>query len=270
MAHLPNSENEPSSKLLNEKEENPSLQDGIEFVFLTLFPEVFPGVFKSSLLGKAQEKGLISIHLKNIRDFAQDKHHKVDDTPYGGGEGMLLKADVLCAAWDSVVSAKSTSSFQKKTMTLLLSPQGEVFTQEIAKELASYSQLVFVCGHYEGVDERFIDLCVDREISIGDYVLTGGELPALVVADTVARLVPGVIGNQRSVTQDSFENGLLKYPQYTRPRELRGLKVPEVLLTGDHGAIRQWREDQMCIRTQKKRPDLWEKYRTRLKLRSSS
>jgi tRNA (guanine37-N1)-methyltransferase len=223
----------------------------IEFHYLTLFAELFSPVLESSLLGKAQKRGLVSYQVTQIRDFATDKHHTVDDTPYGGGEGMLLKADVLYEAWRSIMPRR-----QKNTLTLLMSPQGELLTQELAKELAGYRKLVLVCGHYEGVDERFINLCVDREISIGDYVLTGGELPALVVSDVVTRLVPGVLGNVRSLTEESLEQGLLKYPQYTRPRVFKGLQTPEILLSGDHKAIRKWRETQMLERTAKKRPDL--------------
>jgi tRNA (guanine37-N1)-methyltransferase len=220
---------------------------------------LFSGPLSTSLLGKAEKKGLVSYQFTQIRDFAQDKHRTVDDTPFGGGEGMLLKADVLSEAWRSIPKAP-------KTATILLSPQGEVFNQELAKELATYSQLILVCGHYEGVDERFIDLCVDREVSIGDYVLTGGELPALVMADVITRLIPGVVGNDRSVSQDSLENGLLKYPQYTRPRVFEGRTVPEVLLSGDHPAIEKWRQSQMEERTQSKRPDLWSRYQNQKKV----
>ena len=245
----------------------------IEFHFLTLFPEVFPPVLGSSLLGKAQKKSLVSYHLTQIRDFAKDKHHTVDGTPYGGGEGMLMKPEVLYAAWRSVVpemgeegdegasqSGGVESQHPKPVRTILLSPQGQVFDQALARELAGCSKLVLICGHYEGVDQRFIDLCVDHEISIGDYVLTGGELPALVLADTITRLIPGVVGNERSISQDSLENGLLKYPQYTRPRQFQGLSVPDVLLSGDHGAIQEWREHQMRKCTRVKRPDLWAKF----------
>lgn len=236
---------------------------------------MFPGVLDSSLIGKARKKGLVSYDLVQIRDFAQDKHKTVDDTPYGGGEGMVLRADVLFHAWKSVVSTILAQSCthspdallldrnhlkKQGVTTVLLSPQGKVFNQSLAKELAGYSHLILICGHYEGVDERFIDLCVDREISIGDYVLTGGELPALVLADTVTRLVPGVVGNERSLTEESLETGLLKYPQYTRPREFQGLSVPEILMKGDHGAIRRWREEAMEERTREKRPDLWKAY----------
>lgn len=228
--------------------------------FLTLFPEIFPSVLSASLLGKAQDRGLVSFEVIQIRDFATDKHRTVDDTPYGGGEGMLLKADILHAAWESALKKGPADAFPSRKRTILLSPQGKHFTQSKAKELAQYEHLIFVCGHYEGVDERFIDLCVDEEISIGDYVLTGGELPALVLADAITRLLPGVVGNERSVTQDSLENGLLKYPQYTRPREFRGLEVPLILLSGNHVGIEAWRFEQMKERTARKRPDLWSRY----------
>jgi tRNA (guanine37-N1)-methyltransferase len=194
-----------------------------------------------------------------MRDFAIDKHRTVDDCPFGGGEGMLLKPDVLYSAWKSVKHKylESAEGNSQKSATILLSPQGSLFNQKMARE---FSQLILVCGHYEGVDERFIDLCVDREVSIGDYVLTGGELPALVMADAITRLVPGVVGNERSVSQDSLESNLLKYPQYTRPREFEGRTVPDVLLSGDHQAIQEWRQSQMRKRTQVKRPDLWEQF----------
>lgn len=230
----------------------------MEIHFLTLFPELFKPVLESSLLGKAQQKSLVSYRLWQIRDFALDRHRTVDDTPYGGGEGMLLKVDVLYAAWQTATGLDSKGQ-DPAVRTVLLSPQGPLFSQTVAKQYLSYNKLILVCGHYEGVDERFIDLCVDEEVSIGDYVLTGGELPALVIADTVTRLLPGTVGNDRSLTEDSLENGLLKYPQYTRPREFQGLSVPEILLSGDHGAIHSWREERMLERTQKKRPDLWGK-----------
>jgi tRNA (guanine37-N1)-methyltransferase len=223
-----------------------------------------------SLLGKAKTKGLVSFQTIQIRDFATDKHRTVDDTPYGGGEGMLMKADVLHAAWKHAMDlcAAETAGLENppRPTTLLLSPQGRMLDQPMAKELVSRRQLILVCGHYEGVDERFIELCVDQEVSIGDYVLTGGELPAMVMADVIARLIPGVVGNERSVEQDSLENDLLKYPQYTRPREFQGLKVPDVLCSGDHGAIDAWRKAQMRERTARKRPDLLAAGRIRAKL----
>jgi tRNA (guanine37-N1)-methyltransferase len=259
MERLPSYEDGRSLKSLSESARpKKSTRPRLECHFLTLFPEVFQGIFNSSLLFKAQKKGLISFQVTQIRDFATDKHRKVDDTPYGGGEGMLLKPDVLYRAWQSIIPRKASLQAKRKTATVLLSPQGQVFNQKMAHELASYSKLVFVCGHYEGVDERFIDHCVDREISIGNYILTGGELAAAVIADTISRLIPGVIGNERSLTQESLEQGLLKYPQFTRPATFQGRDVPSVLLEGNHQAIQTWRDEQRRERTQRKRPDLWE------------
>ncbi|OFZ00434.1 MAG: tRNA (guanosine(37)-N1)-methyltransferase TrmD [Bdellovibrionales bacterium GWC1_52_8] len=232
--------------------------------FLTLFPGVFEPIFGSSLLGKAREKGLVSFDLIQIRDFAKDKHRTVDDTPYGGGEGMLMKVDVLHAAWsEAQASIAQQRGDSAKVLTIFLSPQGPLFNQPMAHEFKTYTDLIFVCGHYEGVDERFIELCVDREVSIGDYVLTGGELPAMVMADTIVRLLPGVVGNDRSLTEDSLERGLLKYPQYTRPREFQGREAPGVLLGGDHKQIAEWRSQQMLERTQRKRPDLWRAWKAK-------
>ena len=225
----------------------------LQFHFLTLFPEILEPALGASLLGKAVQKKAVCYDLVQIRDFASDKHKTVDDTPYGGGEGMVLRADVLYGAWKSVAPAKRDP---KQALTILLSPQGRVLTQAVARELASVQTLILVCGHYEGVDERFIEECVDLELSIGDYVLTGGEVPALVVADCVTRLLPGVVKNPRSLTEDSLEGGLLKYPQYTKPRDFRGREVPEVLLSGDHGAVREWRDGARRARTKKRRPDL--------------
>lgn len=232
----------------------------IEFCFLTLFPEMLSGVLQSSLLAKAQDKGLVSYRSVQIRDFARDRHRTVDDTPYGGGEGMLMKADVLYSAWLSASTEMGFTQGQEGCATLLLSPQGKLFDQEMAHELSHFSKLILVSGHYEGVDERFIEKCVDREVSIGNYVLTGGELPSLVLADSISRLVPGVVGNERSIREESLEKGLLKYPQYTKPREFEGLSVPSVLMEGNHGAIQSWRENQMKERTRTKRPELWDAY----------
>ncbi|MEK6704759.1 MAG: tRNA (guanosine(37)-N1)-methyltransferase TrmD [Bdellovibrionota bacterium] len=228
---------------------------GRSFYFLTLFPELLKPVLEVSLLGKAQDKGLVSFNPVQIRDFSKDKHKTVDDTPFGGGEGMVMRADVLYAAWQHARALATNEGGAVRTV--MLSPQGKLLTQDLAKELLNFSSLILVCGHYEGVDERFIETCVDMEISIGDYVLTGGELPALVLADAVCRLIPGVVGNERSLSEESLEGGLLKYPQYTRPREFNGLTVPDVLLSGDHAKIAAWRKQQMLERTRSKRPDLF-------------
>lgn len=240
-------------------------RSGLDLHFLTLFPELFAPVLGAGLLGKAAGKGLFSYNTIQIRDFARDRYRTVDDTPYGGGEGMLLKADVLFEAWKSAMGgdrdAASTDGPAGEVCTIYLSPQGELFNQDMAKELSRYRKLILVCGHYEGVDERFIERCVDREVSIGDYVLTGGELPALVMADAIVRLLPGVVGNEDSISKDSLEEGgLLKYPQYTRPRDFQGSEVPEVLLSGNHQQIAAWRRRQMEERTARKRPDLWGRY----------
>lgn len=215
---------------------------------------------KASLLGKAQSKGLVSYYPIQIRKFAIGKHKIVDDSPYGGGEGMLMRGDVLYSAWHSIISQNEVENTSARSLTVFLSPQGELFNQEIAKELSQYDQLILVCGHYEGVDQRFIDLCVDREISIGNYVLTGGELPALVLAEAITRLVPGVIGNENSIQQESLEKGLLKYPQYTRPQEFQNLRVPKILLSGNHEEIQKWRFEKMKDVTLMKRPDLWQQF----------
>jgi len=222
--------------------------------YLSLFPEVIRSGLGHSLVGKAQESGKIELSYVQIRDFSKDKHRSVDDVVYGGGAGMLLKPDVMFEAWKSIASDQAPH-------TILLSPQGRCLTQERAKALTTeHEHLIFVCGHYEGVDERFIDLCVDEEMSIGDYVLTGGEFAAMVASDVIIRLLPGVVGNEESVTGDSLENGLLKAPQFTRPREFQGLVVPEVLLNGNHALIEQWRMRESIERTRKKRPDLYEKW----------
>lgn len=249
----PNSENGQSSKSSSESDGSKPDRFQIRFHFLTLFPEIFEPILGSSLLGKARKKGLASYEAIQIRDFSTDKHRTVDDTPYGGGEGMILKVDVLYAAWQSAVAKCAPGS---KPKTILLSPQGPKLDQEMARELALEKDLILVCGHYEGVDERFIDLCVDQEVSIGDYVLTGGEIPAMVMTDVITRLVPGVVGNEQSISRDSLENNLLKYPQFTRPKEFQGLSVPEVLMGGDHKAIARWRDEQTRERTARKRPDL--------------
>jgi tRNA (guanine37-N1)-methyltransferase len=248
---------------LSSNSRNPELSSAPEreICFLSLFPEVFPPILGASLAGRAERKGITAYRVIPIRDFAEDKHRTADDTPYGGGEGMVMTADVLYAAWKSAREPEGRAPIPKeRSLTILLSPQGERFDQAMAKELQGYDQLILVCGHYEGVDERFIELCVDRQVSIGDYVLTGGELPALVIADCITRLRPGVVGNPRSLTEETFENDLLKYPQYTRPKSFQGLEVPEILQGGDHRAIARWRQEHREERTRRQRPDLWQKY----------
>ncbi|MDD2443125.1 MAG: tRNA (guanosine(37)-N1)-methyltransferase TrmD [Desulfotomaculaceae bacterium] len=219
---------------------------------LTLFPEMFAGPFSTSIMKRAQERGLIEINLINIRDFSTNKHHTVDDTPYGGGAGMVMGPEALYSA---VLHATRLTGHANRRVALM-SPQGRPFNQAMALDMARRDNLILVCGHYEGIDERFREDMVTDEISIGDYVLTGGELPAMVVADAVARLVPGVLGEASSAKEDSFQAGLLEYPQYTRPREYQGQAVPDVLLSGHHEEIRKWRRRQSLLRTLGRRPDL--------------
>ncbi|MED1798420.1 tRNA (guanosine(37)-N1)-methyltransferase TrmD [Brevibacillus porteri] len=218
----------------------------------TLFPEMFTGVLSSSILGKASEKELVDFHVTNFRDFSESKHGTVDDTPYGGGGGMVLKPEPLFRAVEAL-------SGEKKTRVILMCPQGVPYQQKLAEELAQEEHLVFICGHYEGYDERIREHLVTDEISIGDYVLTGGELAAMVVIDSVVRLQPGALGNQTSAVEDSFSTGLLEYPHYTRPAEFRGWKVPDVLLSGHHANIESWRLKESLRRTKARRPDLLEK-----------
>jgi len=230
--------------------------------YLSLFPKMIDEGLSHSLVGKARAANLLELEFVQIRDFARNKHKTVDDTPYGGGAGMLLRADVLHEAWTSVAGVRTEAGTEaRKPHTVLLSPQGRLLTQELAKEwVAKHDHIVFVCGHYEGVDERFIDACVDEELSIGDYILTGGEFAAVVASDVLIRLIPGVVGNEESVARDSLEGGLLKAPQYTRPPEFQGVKVPEILLSGNHSRIGEWRMQQSIERTKRKRPDLYEKW----------
>lgn len=219
---------------------------------LTLFPEMFAGPFSSSILKRAQDSGLIEINLVNIRDFSTNKHHTVDDTPYGGGAGMLMAPEAIFGSVEDV-NGKNPGMPGR---VVLMCPQGTPFSQSLARDLAMSESLVIVCGHYEGVDERVRETLLTDEISIGDYVLTGGELPAMVVVDAVTRLLPGVLGERESAEEDSFSAGLLEYPHYTRPREFRGLAVPEVLLSGHHEEIRKWRRRQSLLRTLERRPEL--------------
>lgn len=219
------------------------------FDVLTLFPEMFEPV-KQSIIGRAEEKELININLINIRDFSKDKHKKVDDTPYGGGAGMVMRADVV---YDAIQSVK-----KEKSKVIYLSPQGKTLTQAKVQDLSKEQHLILLCGHYEGIDQRVIDEAVDEEISIGDYVLTGGEIPAMVLIDSVSRYVEGVL-SEESILEESFSNGLLEYSQYTRPEIFNGKKVPEILISGHHENIRKWRKEQSLKITLNKRPDLLEK-----------
>jgi len=222
----------------------------IRFDILSVFPEMFESPLNSSILKRARHKGLLDIHLHNIRDYAEDRHRVTDDAPYGGGGGMVMKVDPIDRALTAIVGGKDGVSI------VLLTPQGELFNQKIAEDLSTHSQIVLVCGHYEGVDERVRTCLVNREISMGDFILTGGELSAMVVVDAVARLVPGVLGNKESAMADSFSEGLLEYPHYTRPANYRGWQVPEVLLSGNHREIQAWRRRESLRRTCLKRPDL--------------
>lgn len=218
----------------------------MKFDVLTLFPDMFKSL-DESVIGKAIEQKLIEINLINIRDFSKDKHKKVDDTPYGGGAGMVMKPDVV---YDAYLSVKD-----EKAKVIYLTPQGNVLNQEKVKQLSKNEHLILLCGHYEGIDQRVLDEIVDEEISIGDYVLTGGELPAMVLIDSVSRYIEGVI-NEESIEEESFSTNLLEYPQYTRPEEFRGRKVPDVLISGHHENIKKWRAEKALEVTKKKRPDL--------------
>lgn len=219
---------------------------------ITLFPEMFGGVFGESIIKRAVEKNILKIRFTQLRDFAFDKHRQVDDSPFGGGAGMVLKPEPVYRAVRDVLS-KSEENISRKI--IITDPSGEVFTQSKAKELAALEQIIFICGHYEGFDARIYDLA-DELISIGDYVLTGGELPAMVIVDAVARMLPNVLGSAESAATDSFFDGMLGYPQYTRPREFEGKVVPEILLSGHHAEIKKWREAQALNLTRTRRPDL--------------
>lgn len=220
---------------------------------LTLFPEMVDNVLSESIIGRARDAKVVEINCINIRDFADNKHNRVDDYPYGGGNGMLMQAQPIYNAYLSILKNCRDG---KKPYVIYMSPQGRVFNQEIAKEYLNKEHLVFLCGHYEGVDERIIEEIVDEELSIGDYVLTGGEIPAMAVCDCVCRMIPGVLSNEECFSEESHYNGKLEYPQYTRPPEFLGRKVPDVLLSGHHENIKKWREEQSLIRTLKKRPDM--------------
>lgn len=226
----------------------------IRFDVLTLFPEMLEAVLGSSIIGRARDKGLLELNFINIRDFTKNKHRKVDDTPYSGGGGMLMQPQPIYDAYMSV-----TGGLSYKPLTIYMSPQGKIFDQKCAVSLAEHEHIVLLCGHYEGVDQRVLDEIVDMELSIGDFVLTGGEIPAMAVIDTVARLVPGVLSSESSYENESHFNGLLEYPQYTKPQEWHGRAIPEVLISGHHANIDKWKHEQSLLNTLKKRPDLLEK-----------
>ncbi|UXR77547.1 MULTISPECIES: tRNA (guanosine(37)-N1)-methyltransferase TrmD [unclassified Staphylococcus] len=221
--------------------------------YLTLFPEMFEGVLNQSILKRAREKGQLTTQTVNFRDYANNKHNQVDDYPFGGGQGMVLKPEPI---FNAMRDLDTTS----ETRVILMTPQGQPFNQKLAESLSEAEHLVFICGHYEGYDERIREQLVTDEISVGDYVLTGGELPAMVMTDAIVRLLPDVLGNQVSHEDDSFSSGLLEYPQYTRPRSFEGHDVPDVLLSGNHANIEKWRHEQSLYRTYQKRPDLLESY----------
>jgi len=221
---------------------------------LTLFPQMFQVPFSLGIFQRAIDRGLVTINLYNIRDYTHDKHHTADDYPYGGGSGMVLKPEPIFEAVESIKA--DLKEEPGELPIILLTPQGRLFSQQIAQELTRYSHLILLCGHYEGVDERVREHLATTEISIGDYVLTGGELPAMVVIDAVARLLPGVLGSEASPLDDSHANGLLEYPQYTRPAVYQGWSVPEVLLSGDHARVAKWRREQVIRRTLERRPEL--------------
>ncbi len=230
----------------------------VNFHIMTLFPEMVMQGLHTSILGRAVEKQHISIEAVNIRDYTTDKHGKVDDYTYGGGAGMLMQAQPVYDAWLSIMRR-----IGKKARVIYVTPQGKTFHQEMAQELAGEEELIFLCGHYEGIDERVLEEIVTDYVSIGDYVLTGGELPAMVMVDAVARLVPGVLHNDESATTESFHNDLLEYPQYSRPEIWRDKKVPEILLSGNHAKVDEWRLAQSIERTKRLRPDLYEKWAKR-------
>jgi tRNA (guanine37-N1)-methyltransferase len=225
----------------------------MRFDIITIFPEIFRGVFEFGIIRRAVEAGLIEINLHDLRDYTFDRHRQVDDRPFGGGAGMVMKPEPLFRALEAITHQATDAT------VVMLSPQGRLFTQRLAEELASRERVVLICGRYEGVDERVIEQLADDEISIGDYVLSGGEIPAMVVVDAVTRLIPGALGSSESAERDSFADGLLDYPHYTRPVEYRGLKVPDVLTSGHHGEIEKWRRRKAMEKTFSRRPDLLER-----------
>jgi tRNA (guanine37-N1)-methyltransferase len=239
----------------------------MQFEVFTLLPEVFPSYLETSIIKRARERGLINVRVHNIRDYTHDKHHMTDDTPYGGGGGMVMKPEPVFEAIESVLGLSFDAAQDEQTQPgpdsnipiILLTPQGRVFNQSIAQELSQHPHIVLLCGRYEGIDERIREHLVTDEISIGDYVMTGGELPALILIDAISRLLPDVLGDPTGAQDDSHAMGLLEYPHYTRPPEFRGWKIPDVLLSGAHAKIDKWRREQALLRTFNKRPDMLEK-----------
>lgn len=226
---------------------------------MTLFPEIFESYLGESIMKRAIDKDILDVDLYNIRDFSENKHKKVDDYPFGGGAGMVMTPQPIYSTYKKILEDNNI----EKARVIYLSPKGKTFDQKMAKSLAKEDNIVFLCGHYEGIDQRIIDMIVTDEVSIGDYVLTGGELPALVMIDSISRLIPGVLNRTESFEDESFENNLLEYPQYTRPREFEGLEVPEVILSGNHGNIDEWRLKEAEVLTEKRRPDLWKLYKSK-------
>ena len=231
----------------------------MQFEVFTLLPDVFPPYLESSILQRARQRGLIDVRIHNIRDYTHDRHHTTDDTPYGGGGGMVMKPEPVFEAVESVLGFELDPTQPAPVPVILLTPQGRVFTQRIAEELSRHGRIALLCGRYEGVDERIREHLVTDEISVGDYVLTGGELPALLLIDAVSRLIPGVLGDPTGAEDDSHSMGLLEYPHYTRPPAFRGWQVPEVLLSGDHAKIEKWRREQALQKTLRRRPDMMER-----------
>ncbi len=233
----------------------------MRFDIMTLFPELVEHVLGQSIIGRAQESGSVSVHAHNIRDYSEDKHRRVDDTPYGGGKGMLMAAPPIYGCYRGVLKQQMDSGFDGRRRVIYLTPTGKVLTQKRAEELAAgYDNLILLCGHYEGVDRRIVEEIVDEEISIGDYVLTGGEIPACILVDCVARLCDGVLSAAECYEEESISSGLLEYPQYTRPLDYHGMKVPDVLLSGDHKKIDAHRREAALALTKRNRPDLYEAF----------
>lgn len=230
---------------------------------MTLFPDLVDGVLSESIIGRARENGYVDIRVHNIRDYSEDKHHRVDDAPYGGGRGMLMAAPPIYNCYasvleDSEVLIKEAKEKPEGTVVIYMSPKGRTFNREMARRFSSYKRIIILCGHYEGVDQRIIDEIVDEEVSIGDFVLTGGEIPACIITDSICRFVPGVLPSEEAYENESFEDDLLEYPQYTRPAVFRGREVPKELLSGHHANIKKWRQEAAFFLTKERRPDLLE------------